>query len=44
MEKKVQFCLAEEMLEGKGQRVDIPAHPRTAQSGLPQKRLEGDLC
>ena len=26
------------------QRVDVPAHVRTADNGLPQKRLEKDLC
>ena len=37
--------LAEEMLLiGQHQRVDIPAHARTAYSGLLQKRLEEDLC
>ena len=35
---------AEEMLDGKHQRVDIPAHARTANKGLLQKRLEEDLC
>ena len=34
---------AEEMLDGKHQRVDIPAHARTANKGLLQKRLEKDL-
>ena len=31
---------AEEMLDGQYQRVDIPAHARSTQKGLPQKRLE----
>ena len=35
---------AEEMLDGKHQRVDIPAHARTAHKDLLQKRLEEDLC
>ena len=35
---------AEEMLDGQYQRVDIPAHARTARKGLLQKRLEEDLC
>ena len=35
---------AEEMLDGQHQRVDIPARARTAHKGLPQKRLEADLC
>ena len=34
----------EEMLDGQHQRVDIPAHARTAHKGLLQKRLEEDLC
>ena len=33
---------AEEMLEGKRQRLDIPAHARTAQNGLLKKRREED--
>ena len=32
------------MLDGQHQRVDIPAHARTAHKGLMQKRLEEDLC
>ena len=36
--------LAEEMLEGQRQRVDIPAHARSAHDGFLQKRLEGALC
>ena len=35
---------AEEMLDEQRQRVDIPAHARTAHKGLQQKRLEKDLC
>ena len=35
---------AEEMLYGQRQRLDIPAHARTAHNGLPQKRLEMYLC
>ena len=35
---------AEEMLDSQHQRVDIPAHARTAHRGLLQKRLEEDLC
>ena len=35
---------AEEMLVRQCQREDIPAHARTAYNGLPQKRLEEDLC
>ena len=35
----------EEMLDGQRQRVDIPAHARTAHNGLrKKKRLEEDLC
>ena len=34
---------AKEMLDGQPQRVDIPAHARTAHKGLLQKRLEEDL-
>ena len=34
---------AEEMLHGQHQRVDIPAHARTAHNGFLQKRLEEDL-
>ena len=33
-----------EMLDGHHQRVDIPAHARTAHKGLLQKRLEKALC
>ena len=36
--------LAEEMLDGEHQRVDIPARVRTAHKGLLLKRLEEDLC
>ena len=36
--------LAEEMLDGQHQRVDISAHARTPYNGLLQKRLEEDLC
>ena len=35
---------AEEMLAERHQRVDIPAHARTAHKGFLQKRLEEDLC
>ena len=35
---------AEEMLDGQHQRVDIPAHARTAHKDLLQQRLEEDLC
>ena len=35
---------AEEKLDGQRQRVNIPAHARTAYSGLLQKRPEEDLC
>ena len=35
---------AEEMLDEQHQRVDIPAHARTAHKNLLQKRLEEDLC
>ena len=35
---------AEEMLDGQHQKVDIPAHAKTAYKGLLQKRLEEDLC
>ena len=35
---------AEEMLDGQRQEVGIPAHARTAHSGLLQNRLEVDLC
>ena len=36
--------LAEEVLDGQHQRVDIPAHARTAHKGILQKILEEDLC
>ena len=36
--------LAEEMLDGQHQRVDIPARARTAHKGLLQKSLVEDLC
>ena len=35
---------AEKMLDGQHQRLDIPAHARTAHNSLLQKRLEEDLC
>ena len=35
---------AEKILDGQHQRVDTPAHARTAHKGLLQKRLEEDLC
>ena len=40
---KTIFQSAEEMLGGQHQRVDIPAHARTAHKGLLQKRLKDDL-
>ena len=36
--------LAEEMLDGQHQRVDIPTYDRIGHKGLLQKRLEEDLC
>ena len=33
----------EEMLDGQHQRVDVPFDARTANDGIPQKRLEEDL-
>ena len=36
--------LAEKMLDGQHQRVDIPAHTRTSHKGLLQNRLTKDLC
>ena len=35
---------AEDMLGGQHRKVDIPTHARIAYNGLPQKRLEEDLC
>ena len=35
---------AEETLYGQLQRVDLPAHARTAHNNLLQKRLEENLC
>ena len=35
---------AEEMLNGQHQRLGIPAHAKTANKGIPQKRLPEDLC
>ena len=35
--------VTEEMLDGQRQRVDIPAHARTADKGLLQESLEEDL-
>ena len=35
---------AEEMLDGQHQRLDVPAHARTADKGLLKKSLEEDLC
>ena len=35
---------AQEILDGQHQRVDIPAHARTAHNGLLQKTQEGNLC
>ena len=34
---------AEEMLDGQNQRVDIPAHAKTAHKGLVQKRISAEL-
>ena len=34
----------EEMLDGQRQRVDIPAHGRSAHNNLPHKRLEEKPC
>ena len=36
--------LAEQILDRQRQRVDIPAHVKTAHNGLPRKRLKEDLC
>ena len=36
--------LAEKMLDGQHQGMDISAHARTVHIGLLQKRLEEDLC
>ena len=36
-------AVAEKMLDGQRQRVDIPAHARTAYHVLPLKRLKEDL-
>ena len=38
------YWMAEEMLCGQCQRVDIAAFARSAHGGLLQKRLEEDLC
>ena len=35
---------AVEMPDEQHQKVDIPAHARTTDDSLPQKRLEEDLC
>ena len=35
---------AEKMLDGQRPRVDLLAHVRTAHDGLPQERLDEDLC
>ena len=35
---------AEDMLDGQNQRVDVPAHARTAHMGLLQKRPEENIC
>ena len=40
----VMLWLADEVLDGRHQREDIPAHTRTAHKGLLQNRQEGDLC
>ena len=42
--KNILQWSAEEMLDGQHPRVDIPAHARTTNEGLLQKRLEEDLC
>ena len=36
--------VAEEMLDGQQEKVDIPVHARTAHKGFLQKRVEEDLC
>ena len=41
---RVMPRLAQAMLVGQHQRVDIPAHARTAHKGLLQKRLEENIC
>ena len=42
--KKTTRWLAEEVLDGQRQRVDVSACARTAHEGLLQKRLEEDPC
>lgn len=37
-------CSAEEMLNGRYQRVQVPASARTVHDGLTQERLEEGLC
>ena len=43
LEEWATLWLAEEMMDGQHQRVDIPAYARTAHKGL-HKRLEEDFC
>ena len=38
------FAVLSVVLDGQRQRADIPAHARIAHYGIPQKRLEEDLC
>ena len=42
--RRATLWSAEEMLDGQQQRVDIPAHARTAYNGLLKKRVDEDLC
>ena len=42
-QKKKKLTGREKVLDGQYQRVDIPAHARTAPKGLLQKRLEKDF-
>ena len=44
LERRTTPWSAEEILDGQRQRVDIPAHARTAHKGLPLRRPERDLC
>ena len=44
LEEWATLWLAEEMMDGQHQRVDIPPNARTDHNGLLQKRLEEDLC
>ena len=41
--REVDAVVGREMLDGQHQRVDIPAHARTAHKGLLQKRMEEKL-